>query len=130
MRPFGHQPARDPRRRRAHHRHLKRVERHQRHWAGIAAEHLRRAPGQAVVAVAEDANFTRAAERLHVAQPGVSAQIKQLERELGLPLLDRAGRTVTLTEAGTAVLPFARAALGASPPPLRVTLSKNGLPAM
>jgi DNA-binding transcriptional LysR family regulator len=68
------------------------------------------------VAVAEDANFTRAAERLHVAQPGVSAQIKQLERELGLPLLDRTGRTgrtVTLTEAGAAVLPFARAALGA-----------------
>jgi DNA-binding transcriptional LysR family regulator len=65
------------------------------------------------VAVAEDSNFTRAAERLHVAQPGVSAQIKQLERELGLPLLDRTGRTVTLTEAGAAVLPFARAALGA-----------------
>ncbi|GAA3433000.1 LysR family transcriptional regulator [Kutzneria kofuensis] len=65
------------------------------------------------VAVAEDANFTRAAERLHVAQPGVSAQIRQLEKELGLPLLDRSGRTVTLTEAGAAVLPFARAALGA-----------------
>ena len=65
------------------------------------------------VAVAEDANFTRAAERLRVAQPGVSAQVKQLERELGLPLLDRTGRTVTLTEAGRAVLPFARAALGA-----------------
>ena len=65
------------------------------------------------VAVAEDANFTRAAERLHVAQPGVSAQIKQLERELGLPLLDRTGRAVTLTEAGEAVLPFARAALTA-----------------
>lgn len=65
------------------------------------------------VAVAEDANFTRAAGRLNVAQPGVSAQIKQLEREFGLPLLDRSGRTVTLTEAGQAVLPFARAALGA-----------------
>ncbi|MFI9388709.1 LysR family transcriptional regulator [Kutzneria sp. NPDC052558] len=65
------------------------------------------------VAVAEDANFTRAAARLNVAQPGVSAQIKQLEREFGLPLLDRSGRTVTLTEAGRAVLPFARAALGA-----------------
>ena len=65
------------------------------------------------VAVAEDANFTRAAERLHVAQPGVSAQIKQLEKELGLPLLDRTGRAVTLTEAGEAVLPFAQAAIKA-----------------
>lgn len=48
-----------------------------------------------------------------MAQPGVSAQIRQLEKEQGLPLLDRSGRTVTLTEAGAAVLPFARAALGA-----------------
>jgi DNA-binding transcriptional LysR family regulator len=35
------------------------------------------------VAVADEASFTRAAEKLHVAQPGVSAQIRQLERELG-----------------------------------------------
>jgi DNA-binding transcriptional LysR family regulator len=65
------------------------------------------------VAVAEEANFTRAAERVHVAQPGVSAQIRRLERELGQPLLDRSGRTVRLTEAGAAVLPYARAALAA-----------------
>jgi DNA-binding transcriptional LysR family regulator len=58
-------------------------------------------------------NFTRAAARLHVAQPGISAQIRQLERELGQPLLDRSGRMTTLTEAGKAVLPFARAALDA-----------------
>ncbi|MEU6679552.1 LysR substrate-binding domain-containing protein [Streptomyces sp. NPDC046925] len=68
---------------------------------------------QYFVAVAEEANFTRAAERLHLAQPGVSAQIRQLERELGQPLLDRSGRSVTLTEVGGAVLPFARAALAA-----------------
>ncbi|TSB31155.1 LysR family transcriptional regulator [Streptomyces benahoarensis] len=66
-----------------------------------------------LVAVAEEANFTRAAARLHVAQPGVSAQIRQLERELGQPLLDRSGRRVTLTETGEAVLPHARAALAA-----------------
>jgi DNA-binding transcriptional LysR family regulator len=66
-----------------------------------------------LVAVVEEANFTRAAARLHVAQPGVSAQIRQLERELGQPLLDRSGRSVRPTEAGEAVLPYARAALAA-----------------
>jgi DNA-binding transcriptional LysR family regulator len=66
------------------------------------------------VAVAEEANFTRAAARLHVAQPGVSAQIRQLERELGQELLDRSARTVRLTEAGAAVLVYAREALGAA----------------
>src|SRR5450755_1152789 len=65
------------------------------------------------VAVAEEGSFTRAAERVHVAQPGVSAQIGRLERELGQQLFDRAGRTVRLTEVGAAVLPYARAALGA-----------------
>lgn len=66
------------------------------------------------VAVADEANFTRAAARLHVAQPGVSAQIRGLERELGVDLFDRSGRAVRLTEAGTAVLLYARAALGAA----------------
>lgn len=65
------------------------------------------------VAVAEERNFTRAAEKAHVAQPGVSAQIRRLERELGQQLLDRSGRSVRLTEAGAAVLPYARAALAA-----------------
>jgi DNA-binding transcriptional LysR family regulator len=66
-----------------------------------------------LVAVVEEANFTRAAERLHVAQPGVSAQIRRLERELGHTLLDRSTRTVRPTEAGAAVLTHARAALRA-----------------
>lgn len=65
------------------------------------------------VTVAEEANFTRAAARLHLAQPGVSAQVRQLEKELGHLLLDRSGRAVTLTEVGEAVLPYARAAIGA-----------------
>ena len=65
------------------------------------------------VAVAEEANFTRAAERVHISQSGVSAQIRQLERELGQPLLDRSSRSVRLTEVGAAVLPYARAALDA-----------------
>lgn len=65
------------------------------------------------VTVAAERSFTRAAELVHVAQPGVSAQIRRLERELGHPLLDRSGRTVRLTEVGAAVLPYARAALAA-----------------
>ncbi|MFI9510981.1 LysR family transcriptional regulator [Nocardia sp. NPDC052566] len=66
------------------------------------------------VTVVEEANFTRAAARLHLAQPGLSAQIRQLERELGQQLLDRGGRTITLTEAGAAVLPLAREAIAAT----------------
>ncbi|MEU9536605.1 MULTISPECIES: LysR family transcriptional regulator [Streptomyces] len=65
------------------------------------------------VAVAEEQNFTRAAERVHISQSGVSAQIRQLERELGAELFDRSSRTVTLTVAGKAALEHARAALDA-----------------
>jgi DNA-binding transcriptional LysR family regulator len=64
-----------------------------------------------VVAVAEEGSFTRAAEREHVAQPGVSAQVLRLEAELGQRLFDRGAGAVTLTAAGEAVLPFARLAL-------------------
>jgi DNA-binding transcriptional LysR family regulator len=67
-----------------------------------------------LVAVADEASFTRAAEKLHVAQPGVSAQIRQLERELGQELFDRSGRTVRVTDVGAAVLGYAREALGAA----------------
>ncbi|WP_069815979.1 LysR family transcriptional regulator [Streptomyces sp. TP-A0874] len=66
------------------------------------------------VTVAEERNFTRAAERVHISQSGVSAQIRQLERELGAELFDRSARTVTLTEAGRAALEHARAALAAA----------------
>lgn len=66
------------------------------------------------VAVADEANFTRAAERVHISQSGVSAQIRQLETELGAELFDRSGRTVRLTLAGEAAIPHARAALYAA----------------
>ncbi|MFZ3598353.1 LysR family transcriptional regulator [Streptomyces sp. BH104] len=66
------------------------------------------------VAVAEERNFTRAAERVHISQSGVSAQIRQLERELGADLFDRSSRTVTLTVAGKAALEHARATLAAA----------------
>jgi DNA-binding transcriptional LysR family regulator len=64
-----------------------------------------------LVAVAEEANFTRAAERVHISQSGVSAQIRQLEADLGATLIDRSGRHATLTTAGSAALAHARAAL-------------------
>jgi DNA-binding transcriptional LysR family regulator len=65
------------------------------------------------VAVAEERNFTRAAERVHISQSGVSAQIRRLEQELGADLFDRSARTTTLTTAGKAALEHARAALAA-----------------
>ncbi|MFI8566257.1 LysR family transcriptional regulator [Rhodococcus sp. NPDC078407] len=66
------------------------------------------------VAVAEEANFTRAAARVHISQSGVSAQIRALERELGAELIDRSGGTATLTTAGEAALTQARATLAAA----------------
>lgn len=66
-----------------------------------------------LVTVVDEGTITAAAQELHVAQPGVSAQLRQLERELGTPLLDRGPRAVVPTEAGRAVLPYARAALAA-----------------
>jgi DNA-binding transcriptional LysR family regulator len=66
------------------------------------------------VAVAEERSFTRAAERVHISQSGVSAQIRQLERELGAELFDRSARTATLTAAGGAALEHARAALASA----------------
>ncbi|MFE3515256.1 LysR family transcriptional regulator [Streptomyces sp. NPDC059166] len=66
------------------------------------------------VAVAEERSFTRAAGRVHISQSGVSAQIRQLERELGAELFDRSARAATLTAAGRAALGPARAALSAA----------------
>ncbi|GAA4493032.1 LysR family transcriptional regulator [Actinoallomurus oryzae] len=66
------------------------------------------------LAVAEERSFTRAAERLHIVQSGVSTSVRSLERELGAPLFDRTKQRVTLTEAGRALAPEARRVLSAA----------------
>jgi DNA-binding transcriptional LysR family regulator len=66
------------------------------------------------VAVAEALSFTQAAERLHIAQPALSATIRQLETELGVELLERTSRKVRLTSAGELLLERARATLASA----------------
>ena len=65
------------------------------------------------VAVAEEKHFGRAAERLHIAQPPLSQQIRRFEAELGEPLLYRTTRSVELSPAGTVLLERAREILAA-----------------
>ncbi|HYP48968.1 MAG TPA: LysR family transcriptional regulator [Thermoleophilaceae bacterium] len=72
----------------------------------IELKHLR-----AFVAVAEELNFTRAADRLHLAQQALSSQIRQLEERMGVQLLIRTTRKVELTPAGVTLLEHARTLL-------------------
>ncbi|MGN4065915.1 LysR family transcriptional regulator [Burkholderia gladioli] len=68
---------------------------------------------QCFVILAEELNFSRAAERLHIAQPALSQQIRLLEERLGTKLVDRARRPLQLTEAGHYFCTEARQILGA-----------------
>jgi DNA-binding transcriptional LysR family regulator len=63
------------------------------------------------IAVAEELNFRRAAERLHMAQPPLTAAVRKIERELGTSLIDRTNRVTRLTDAGRAFLDEARRTL-------------------
>jgi DNA-binding transcriptional LysR family regulator len=73
------------------------------------------------VAVAEERNFTRAAARLHLAQPSLSRQIRDLEAELGVALLQRTEGGITLTAAGQEYLTQARKLLADSAAAIRTT---------
>jgi len=64
-----------------------------------------------LLAIAEEGHMGRAADRVHITQPGLSQQLKKLEEELGVRLLERHTRGVRLSVAGAALLPYARNAL-------------------
>ncbi|CAA9487057.1 MAG: Transcriptional regulator, LysR family [uncultured Solirubrobacteraceae bacterium] len=66
------------------------------------------------VVLAEELHFTRAAERLHLAQPALSQQLRRLEQQVGTELLERSSRAVALTDAGRAMLEPARSAVRAT----------------
>jgi DNA-binding transcriptional LysR family regulator len=76
---------------------------------GMELRHLR-----AFVAVAEERNFTRAAQGLHLSQQALSAQLRQLEAALGAQLLYRTTRRVEIAPAGEALLDGARQILAAA----------------
>src|SRR6478609_3986604 len=82
-----------------------------------------------LIAIADEGSFTRAAERLLVAQPSLSQQIRSLEHELGGPLLERLPTGVRLTAAGKAFLPEARAAVAHAERAQRNARSALGLEA-
>ena len=63
---------------------------------------------QSFLVVIESGSFSAAAERLHLSQPAVSLQVRQLEKSLNAPLIERVGRTAKPTAAGAALLAHAQ----------------------
>jgi DNA-binding transcriptional LysR family regulator len=79
------------------------------------------------VAVADEQSFTRAARRLSYVQSALSVSIQSLERELGVRLFDRTTHSVALTDAGEAVLPYARETLASAEQTRDVAAAVKGL---
>jgi DNA-binding transcriptional LysR family regulator len=82
---------------------------------------------QHFVALAEEGSFTRAAQRMHIVQSGLSASIKELEAELGSRLVERTTRRVALTETGRLFLEHARATLAALEAGVTAVRSQDGV---
>src|SRR5215207_6151443 len=78
------------------------------------------------VAVAEERNITRAAERLHISQPALSAAVRQLEQQLGVDLLDRSDRQLDVTPAGTVLLEQGRALLASADRVFEAVRARDG----
>src|SRR2546427_6936540 len=95
------------------------------HQLKLAAMELGLGPLRTLEVVARHGSFSRAARELHLTQPAVSMQVAQLERRLGLPLLERVGKRAFPTRAGEVLLAHAGRALrqleagGGRPPELR-----------
>jgi DNA-binding transcriptional LysR family regulator len=82
---------------------------------------------QHFVALAEEGSFTRAAQRVHIVQSGLSASIKELEQELGSRLVERTTRKVALTDTGRLFLQHARATLTALDSGITAVRSQDGV---
>jgi len=79
------------------------------------------------LAIVDSGTFTAAAEAVHVSQSGVSTQVRKLERELGVELLERSSRRVRLTAEGERLVPYARAAVAAVDEVRAAALDLRGL---
>src|SRR5215211_7688097 len=78
------------------------------------------------VAVAEERNITRAAERLHISQPALSAALRQLEQQLGVDLLDRSDRVLGITPAGLLLADEGRALLASADRVFEAVRARDG----
>jgi DNA-binding transcriptional LysR family regulator len=78
------------------------------------------------VAVAEERNITRAAERLHISQPALSAAVRQLEQQLGVDLLDRSDRVLGITPAGLLLADEGRALLASADRVFEAVRARDG----